>query len=368
VHRLQRVLDALVERVDTPSPIVLVDVMQGNIERMQSFASEHDLDLRPHVKTHKCVEIGRRQVQSGAVGITAGNVGEAEVFAAAGFDDIFLAYPVWPSGTKGERIRRLAGNTRLQVGVDNVAAIEALADAMGEEPDRLQVVVEVDCGARRSGAPPEVAGDLALAARSRGLVPVGVFTYPGHGGSGTDARERAAQDQHSALTTAVRSLAGVGVNAEVVSAGSTPTIEFSTTSPITELRPGEYVFCDLDNVRLGACTEDQIALFVAATVVSDWVPDQAILDVGTKALGREGNLEKGYGGIAGTRAVLAKLNEYHGFLALQPGDFQPSVGTVVPVVPNHVCPVVVNFEELIATDSTGTSLERWPVDARGFLN
>ena len=368
MHRLQRVLDALIERVDTPSPIVLVDVMQRNIDRMQSFASEHDLDLRPHVKTHKCVEIGRRQVQSGAVGITAGNVGEAEVFAAAGFDDIFLAYPVWPSGTKGERIRRLAENTRLQVGVDNVAAIEALADAMGDEPDRLQVVVEVDCGARRSGAPPEVAGDLALAARSRGLVPVGVFTYPGHGGSGTDARERAAQDQHSALTTAVRSFAGVGVNAEVVSAGSTPTIEFSTGSPITEIRPGEYVFCDLDNTRLGACTEDQIALFVAATVVSDWVPDQAILDVGTKALGREGNLEKGYGGIAGTKAVLAKLNEYHGFLALPTGEFRPSVGTVVPVVPNHVCPVVVNFEELIVTDSTGTSLERWPVDARGFLS
>ena len=368
MHRLQRVLDAISERVDTPSPIVLGDVMQRNIDRMQSFASEHDLDLRPHVKTHKCVEIGRRQVRSGAVGITAGNVGEAEVFAAAGFDDIFLAYPVWPSGTKGERIRRLAEKTRLQVGVDNVAAIEALADAMGKEPDRLQVVVEVDCGARRSGAPPEVAGDLALAARSRGLVPVGVFTYPGHGGSGMDARERAAQDQHSALTTAVRSFAGVGVNAEVVSAGSTPTIAFSTSSPINEIRPGEYVFCDLDNTRLGACTEDQIALFVAATVVSDWVPDQAILDVGTKALGREGSLEKGYGGIAGTKAVLAKLNEYHGFLALPTGEFRPRVGTVLPVVPNHVCPVVVNFEELIITDSTGTSLERWPVDARGFLS
>ena len=293
MHRLQRALDALVERVDTPSPIVLVDVMQRNIDRMQAFGAEHDLDVRPHVKTHKCVEIGRRQVQAGAVGITAGNVGEAEVFAAAGFDDIFLAYPVWPSGTKGERIRRLAETTRLRVGVDNVAAIEALAEAMGDEPDRLQVVVEIDCGARRSGAPPEIAGDLALAARTRGLVPVGVFTYPGHGGSSRDARERAAHDQEVALTTAVRSFDDVGVTAEVVSAGSTPTVEFSTSSLITEIRPGEYVFCDLDNTRLGACAEDQIALFVAATVVSDWVPDQVILDVGTKALGREGTRRRG---------------------------------------------------------------------------
>jgi D-serine deaminase-like pyridoxal phosphate-dependent protein len=368
VNRLQQALDTLGERVNTPAPIVLVDVMQDNIDRMQRFGEQHGLDVRPHVKTHKCVEIGRRQVKAGAVGITAGNVGEAEVFAAAGFADIFLAYPIWPAGTKGERIRRLAESTRLRVGVDNVAAIEALADAMGDEPDRLQVVVEVDCGARRSGAPPELAGDLALAARTRGLVPVGVFTYPGHGCTSREARKRAAQDQQDALTIAVRSLSGVGVTAEVVSAGSTPTIEFTASSLITEIRPGEYVFCDLNNTRLGACTEDQIALFVAATVVSDWVPDQVILDVGTKALSREGSVERGYGGVAGTNAVLAKLNEYHGFLALPAGDFRPIVGSVVPVVPNHVCPVVLNFEELIVTDSTGTSVQRWPVDARGFLN
>ncbi|SOR76735.1 D-threo-3-hydroxyaspartate dehydratase [Streptomyces chartreusis NRRL 3882] len=194
-------------------------------------------------------------------------------------------------------------------------------------------MVEVDCGARRSGAPPELAGDLALAARKRGLVPVGVFTYPGHGSSGRDARERAAQDQDAALTTAVRSLAGVGITAAVVSAGSTPTVEFATSSVITEIRPGEYVFCDLNNTRLGACTDDQIALFVAATVVSDWVPDQLILDVGTKALSREGSPELGYGRVPRTKAVLSKLNEYHGFLAC-----------------------------------AGTSLQRGPVDARGFLS
>ncbi|MFC7594134.1 alanine racemase [Terrabacter sp. GCM10028922] len=368
VHQLQRALNGLVDRVDTPAPIVVRDVMQRNIDRMQAFAVEHGLGLRPHVKTHKCVEIGRLQVEAGAVGVTAGNVGEAEVFAAAGFDDIFLAYPVWPSGTKGKRIRRLAKTARLRVGVDNIAAIDALADAMGDEPDRLQVVVEVDCGARRSGAPPEAAGGLATAARKRGLVPAGVYTYPGHGCFGPDSREPAAQDQEGALTTAVRSLADVGVTAEVVSAGSTPTVAFATGSVITEIRPGEYVFCDLDNTRIGACDEDQIALFVAATVVSDWVPDQVILDVGTKALGREGSPEKGYGGIAGHNAVLAKLNEYHGFLALPGGESRPRVGSVIPVAPNHVCPVVNSFEELIVTDRSGTSVERWPVAARGLLS
>ena len=368
MHRLQRVLDRLVDRVDTPAPIVLADVMQQNIDRMQGFAVEHDLHLRPHVKTHKCVEVGRRQVEAGAVGITAGNVGEAEVFAQAGFEDIFLAYPVWPSGTKGDRIRRLALTARMRVGVDSLAAIEALTEAMREEPDRLQVVVEIDCGARRSGAPPAAAGDLARAARRRGLVPVGVYTYPGHGSSGPGSREPAAQDQEAALTAAVRSFGDVGITAEVVSAGSTPTVAFSTSSVITEIRPGEYVFCDLDNTRLGACEEDQIALFVAATVVSDWVPHQFVLDVGTKALGREGDPQRGYGGIAGKTAVLARLNEYHGMAAVPAGESRPSVGTVVPVVPNHVCPVVNSFEELVVTNTEGTMLERWPVAARGLLS
>ena len=105
----------------------------------------------------------------------------------------------------------------------------------------------------------------------------------------------------------MRSLDAAGISAEVVSAGSTPTLEFSTSGPITELCPGEYVFCDLNNTRLGACNEDQIALFVAATVVSDWVTDQVILDVGTKALGRESKPRaRGYGGIAGPQAVLAQ--------------------------------------------------------------
>jgi D-serine deaminase-like pyridoxal phosphate-dependent protein len=166
----------------------------------------------------------------------------------------------------------------------------------------------------------------------------------------------------------VRSLAGVGVTATVVSAGSTPTVAFSTSSVITEIRPGEYVFYDLDNYRLGACREDQIALFVAATVVSDWVPGQVILDVGTKALGREGNPERGYGGIAGRHAVLSKLNEYHGFLSVPPSEPRPGVGTVLPVVPNHVCPVVNSFDELLVTDSAGAALHRWPVAARGLLS
>jgi D-serine deaminase-like pyridoxal phosphate-dependent protein len=127
----------------------------------------------------------------------------------------------------------------------------------------------------------------------------------------------------------------------------------------------DALFCDLDNVRLGACAEDQVALFVAATVVSDTMPGHVIVDTGTKALGREGNPQKGYGRALGVGdGRLLKLNEYHGFLAANSAD-RPAVGTVRPIVPNHVCPVVNNFDELVVTDAAGVRLERWAVAARG---
>lgn len=135
------------------------------------------------------------------------------------------------------------------MGVDDIAAIEALADSMGDEPKRLAIVERSTAGPtvrvrrpRRGVISPSPPGN-------RRLMPVGVYTYPGHGSSVSGVRELAARDQEVAPTTAVRSFAGVGVSAEVVSAGSTPTVAFSTNSLITEVRPGEYVFCDMDNTR-----------------------------------------------------------------------------------------------------------------------
>lgn len=365
MKQIVEALAGLVQRIDTPQPIVVIDTLLSNVSQMQEFANTRGLDLRPHVKTHKCIEIGRLQIDAGACGITAGNIREAEVFAGGGFTDIFIAYPIWAAGSKAARIRHLAESIRLRVGVDSHAAIDRLADSMHGASARLQVVVEVDCGAHRSGVAAELAGELARYATKVGLEPVGVYTYPGQGGSGPDARIPAADEQLAALATAVQSLQAVGIEPVVVSAGSTPTVEFSDRAPITEIRPGEYVFYDLDNLRLGACAEDQVALFVAATVVSDTMPEHVIVDVGTKALGREGSPQKGYGRALGVGdGRLLKLNEYHGFLAVDAAD-RPAVGTVLPIVPNHVCPVVNSYDELVVTDADGASLERWAVAARG---
>ncbi len=367
VHEFPSVLDALGDRVSTPAPIVLVDVVDENIRRMQDFADLHGKQLRPHVKTHKSIDIGRRQIAAGAVGITAGTIGEAEVFAAAGFDDIFLAYPIWPTGGKASRLAALAARTRLRVGVENVAAVDALVPALGDRRGSVGLVIEVDCGAHRSGIAPHQAGRLARCARARGLRVDGVFTYPGHGGR-AGSREGAARDQAVALRAAVAALADEGIRAEVVSAGSSPTVAFSTDDVITELRPGEYVFNDVDNHSLGACELDQIGLFVATTVVSDQGHDHVVVDAGTKALAREGDPVRGWGQVPALGGVLSRLNEYHGFLRLPAGGARPPVGSVVPLVPHHVCPVVNSFDELILTDRRGSDLGTWTVHARGRLN
>ncbi|WP_413320324.1 alanine racemase [Agrococcus sp. 1P02AA] len=361
------VLRSLGDRVSTPAPVVLIDVVEENIRRMQAFADAHGKALRPHVKTHKSVEIGRMQLEAGAIGLTAGTLSEAEIFAEAGCDDIFLAYPLWASGTKERRLLRLAQETSLSVGVESAAAVDRLADGMGELAALLGVVVEVDCGAARSGVRPAEAGALAARARDRGLVPLGIYTYPGHGGT-VGARESAAQDQAVALREALASFAEQGIEARTVSAGSTPTAAFSTDPVITELRPGEYVFNDHDNLRLGDCAPDDIALFVAATVVSDQGHPHVIVDAGTKALAREGSPERGYGQVPAHGGILQRLNEYHGYLQLPEGGARPAVGERIAIVPHHVCPVVNSFESLLISNRAGELLGSWPVDAQGQLN
>ncbi|QCR18172.1 alanine racemase [Agrococcus sp. SGAir0287] len=362
-----RQLRALGTSVSTPAPVVVRDVLIANVERMQAFADGHGKRLRPHVKTHKSVAIGRIQLEAGAIGLTAGTLAEAEIFADAGCDDILLAYPVWAVGTKADRIRALAGRIRLTVGVESVGAVDRLAEAMGDAAGSLGIVVEIDCGARRSGVQPHEAGALAVHARAAGLDVRGIYTYPGQGGT-VGAPEGAAIEQADALRAAVASLAEHGVEATIVSAGSTPTFQFSTDPVITELRPGEYVFNDWDNVRIGDCTADDIALFVASTVVSDQGHPHVIVDAGTKALAREGNPERGYGQVPSHDGCLRSLNEYHGYLALPEGGERPAIGEPVAIVPHHVCPVVNSFEELVVIDADGTIVDRWQVDARAQLN
>lgn len=352
----------------TPAAYIDLDVVSRNISRMQEQLASRGVGLRPHVKTHKSIEIGRMQLDAGAAGITAGTLGEAEVFAHAGFQDIFIAYPIWASETNHARIRELHEETQLRIGVDSHDGARQLAKALTGSASPLEVVIEVDCGAHRTGIRPNEAGELAEFAQTLGLEAVGVFTYAGHGDASPEAPARAARDEIEALERSIESFYQRNLTPRVASAGTTPTAVLSASEPLTESRPGEYVLNDLNKLRLGVCEPSGLGLFVATTVVSRAIPDQVIVDAGTKALGREGNETKGFGAIPELPGShLWRTNDYHGFVSIPEGTPRPEVGNVVSVVPNHVCPVINLFDEL-AVVRDGHVIDTWPVQARGHLS
>ena len=352
--------------IDTPALVVDLDRMDAAIARMADAMSERGVALRPHAKTHKSIEVGRRQVGAGALGLTVGTVGEAEVFADGGLDDLFIAYPMVPAGPKAERLREVARRARLRVGIDSVVGAHAVADALGDDRERVSVLVEIDCGGRRTGVAPSDAGPVAAAATHLGLDVIGVFTHGGHGYHGPDARAAAAEDEVRGLTEAAGSLRAAGVEPSVVSAGSTPTAFDSARGAVTEERPGTYVFGDRQQVALGSIAADAPAAVIAARVVSlNTAARRFVIDAGAKTLTKDVPAYlAGHASIPELGVVVDRVSDYHGVVEVKDGGSLPVIGQVVLAVPNHICPVVDLFATfLVARD--GAIIDTWRVDARG---
>jgi D-serine deaminase-like pyridoxal phosphate-dependent protein len=297
-----------------------------------------------------------------------GTLGEAEVMADGGIDELFVGYPVWAAGTKAGRIRALHERCALTVGVDSAEAGLLLADAArGSKAGPLRVLVEMDSGARRSGvAGPAEALAVATAARDAGLEVIGVFTHGGHGYRAPGAGPAAAADEIAVLGAAADALRGAGFAIERVSAGSTPTGVHAAAGQVTEIRPGTYLLGDRQQFALGAIPADGIALVVAATVVSTAVGGQIVLDAGAKTLTKDrAPFLEGFGVIpAYPAATIERLFDYHAAVSIPDGGPAPRLGDVVAIVPNHVCPVVEQFDEFVVARN-GVAEGRWPVDARG---
>ena len=352
--------------LDTPVVVVDIDRADARIADMAAVMRERGVALRPHAKTHKSLEFARRQLAAGAVGLTVATIGEAEVFAEGGVDDLFIAYPPFASGPKAGRLCRLAERCSLSVGADSVAGVEALAAAVRGTARRPSVVIEVDVGGARTGVRPEAAGSIARRAVDLGLTVRGVFTHGGHGYGGRAERLAAAEDEVTGLTAAAGSLRAADVVPLVVSAGSTPTAKLSAHGSITEERPGTYVFGDRQQAFLADQALDDTALLVASTVVSHGSRGAFVLDAGAKILARDVTpYLAGHGTVVGyPEAVIARVNDHHGVVELPSGTARPAIGEIVWIAPNHVCPVVNLVDEyVIARD--GRIVDRWSVDARG---
>ena len=348
--------------IETPSVVVDTTRLERNLERMRAVAAAAGAALRPHAKTHKCLEIGRRQLAHGAVGLTVATLAEAEAFVADGCPSVFIAYPLWAgSGTRPARLAALRERAELRVGVDSATAAAALAATI----PGARVLVEVDSGQHRSGVPVSQVTGLATECRALGLDVIGVFTHPGHAYGKPDPAvvAAAAADERAALAAAGAALEGLTDEAPVLSGGSTPTAEAGVAAPLTEVRPGTYVFGDRQQMLLAGLPGHDVALVVAARVVSAPRPGEAVLDCGSKTLSsdRPGWLN-GYGSILeAPEATIVMLSEEH---AVVRGLTAPlRVGDLVRVIPNHVCTVVNLASELLTTDGdklTGP----WQVKAR----
>ena len=358
----------LPEGIDTPALVIDLDVVERNAARLAIAMAELGIALRPHAKTHKSIELARIQLERGAVGLTVGNLGEAEVFAGAGYTDLFVAYPIWAVGDKAARLRELHANDRLDlsVGFDSVEGAERLAAAVAGLPRPLPVLLELDPGNRRTGALPQDAGAIASAAASAGLEVRGLFTHGGHGYRSREATLSAGDDEVLALSIGRDALRAVGIEPTVISAGSTPTQSSAARSPVTEMRPGTYLLGDRQQWALGVQPSDGLAAVVAATVVSTAVDGQVIVDAGAKALTKDiAPYLQGHGAIpAYSEAVIERVSDYHGVVRIPTGTPPPRLGEVVAVIPNHICPVV-DLRDGFTVTRGGAIVGTWPVDARG---
>ncbi len=352
-----------------------------NINRAAERAVALGVALRPHIKTHKCAEIGALQLRRGAAGITASTLAEAAAFADFGcFDDITLAIPLAPDHVAPAL--DLAREVTLRLLVDDLATFETLERAADFRCQPAHVWLKIDCGLHRAGLDPDSAAAVELAGRmasSESVTFDGLLTHAGHAyGTVGDpqARSRIAAEERDAVVGLAARLRDQGIDVPRISVGSTPT--FTTVDHlegVTEARPGNYSLFDLTQVALGSCTVEEIAVSVLATVVSHPPgSDRAVVDAGALALSKDagpGGRDSPWGGVCPDPAApaiddslrLARLTQEHGVILPGPGadlTGRLPVGARVRILPNHACLTVACFDELSVVDGHEV-IERWPV-------
>jgi D-serine deaminase-like pyridoxal phosphate-dependent protein len=366
-------MSALLDDLATPFLYVDLDRMNRNIDRMATAARDLGVRLRPHAKTHKVPEIARLQIAAGATGVTVAKVSEAEVFADAGIDDLFVAYQI-VSPQQLERLVRLARRARLRCAVDSRAGAEKLSGGATRAGIELQVLLEIDMGIGRTGVRAGVdAFELAQRiADLPGLELVGIYGFRGFRsyGEGAESREEWGRAEGEALVSVAADLRAIGLPINEVSAGSTPTaLPAANVRGVTEIRPGQYLFGCANVVAQGAIRAEDVALFARATVISRPAEDRAVVDAGSKTLSTDGPWEpgRGFGYLASDPSTrVASLWEEHGVLRLGEHAAGLRVGDRVSIVPNHVC-TAVNLHDRIAAVHDDRIEAVWPIAARGRI-
>ncbi len=366
--------------IPTPALLLDLDILDRNIRSMQDKANRLGVALRPHVKTHKSIEVGTRQRDAGAKGITVATLVEARDFAAAGFDDITWAFPL-VIGRLGEVIE-LARRLTFRVTVDSEAAAAALDRAARDASLTVHTWLEVDCGYHRSGVDPWRDESVALARRiavAEGTAFDGILTHAGHSYHATDDAERTriAHQERDVMVAFARQLREAGLAVPAVSIGSTPSMAaHDDLTGVDEARPGNYAFYDFMQAAAGVCRPDDVAVSVLASVVSHQPGADAphvIVDAGALAMSKDlghggakalGPLYQGLsGGALDPGAYLASVSQEHGFVkAASAADLvgRFAVGDRVRIMPNHSCLTAAMFDAYHVVRH-GAVIDQWKI-------
>ena len=351
----------IARRYGTPAVVIDLDVVESNIARVQAMCDAAGLNYRPHIKTHKSPEIAKMQIAAGAKGVTCQKLGEAEVMAEAGIDDIFISYNLLGEQKIG-RLGHLLAQTNVRVAADNPVVVEGLIQAGMIAGRPLEVVVECDTGRKRAGVetPQEAVALAKKIAASPHLTFAGLMLYP---------PETKMPETQVFLDTTHAGLRDAGLPTGVVSSGGTPNfVNLFKLRGVTEYRAGTCIFNDRMVMQVGLAEQKDCALHVYSTVVSRAAPERGILDAGSKTLTPDpGRGLDGYGIILEhPQARIQQFAEEHGFLDLSACNERPGIGDIVRIIPNHVC-VVVNMVDRLVVVRGHELIGDWPVAARGCI-
>lgn len=341
--------------LNTPALILDRAIVERNTTRMGERMAAHGVSLRPHLKTAKSAQVARLATAGHSGAITVSTLAEAAYFLDHGFDDITYAVCIVP-GKLAHAAALMARGADLKLLTDSLDAARAIAAE--DHGVRFRVMIEIDCGDARTGVlaeSPELLEIGRILHKGPHSELCGVLTHGGHSyaAADVDGIRRAAREEREAVVRAAERLRAAGLPCPVVSAGSTPTaVHGETYDGITEMRPGVFVFFDLDQLSRNACAREDLALSVLASVIAhNRHVGQIVIDAGALALSKDISAtgrwpEVGYGSLCDAETMVlldglnvAKVSQEHGVIPVTDDSAYARlpIGAKVRVLPNHAC-------------------------------
>lgn len=336
--------------VATPGLVLDLDVFDRNMDEMAAIARSAGVELFPHAKTHRMAKVGLRQIERGAAGLCVAKLGEAEAFADAGIERLFVANPI-VGEENARRALALAARADLLLATDTPAAAASVGAVFAAAGQRARMMLGIDTGLGREGVSPGKAPAVAKAiAALPGIELVGIYTHEGTTYGATDRAdlERRAIAAGETMVGIAEAIRAEGIALPIVSLGASASARAVAHVPgVTQIRPGIFAFNDVGQIALGNSTLHSTAIRVIGTVVSHPDPDRACVDAGSKSMSSDlvpaaahRDEFPGHGLIVNAPGwIIEKMSEEHGWLRWK-GKGAPTplpVGTRLEIVPNHVC-------------------------------